>query len=597
MCGIAGVIAETDLDPGDLALLERINARLFHRGPDSGGVFKDGPVAIAMRRLSIVDISGGAQPLFTEDRSKVLVCNGEIYNHKELRKWLVGAGHRLGSHSDVETILHLYEERGAAAVEALDGMYAFALWDSTRRTLLLGRDRLGEKPLYIWRDRRADGVARLWFASELRALLEVIPPSARRLSRLAFAQFMTFQYLVEPVTPLEGMSQLPPAHVLELTPQNLEARPKRYWGLSTIAAREESDPVGLVRATLDTACLRMGSADVPVGVALSGGIDSSLVAALTARHYPGQIHAFSVGYPGRPVTDERDIAERFARRLGIPFTSIELDTAGMATDFPDLVAAMDTPVADIAAAGYFAVAKAAREAGIPVLLSGLGGDEMFWGYDWTRAAAVKLGRGPSFVDRLMHLAVEPETSILAWHPDLKAGAALAQALTGAGVAPDHWLRETRPDANLPSGLAVIDIVDRTWLLGNCLTLLDRISMAHSIEMRLPFLDIPLVNAVCGMRRAGLADHVSPHKSLLLAAHGQELPDEITHRPKQGFTPPVGEWIAAINAASQHALLPDGPLAISGLADPDQLARALPRLTPVLRFKLSLYAVWLREVVL
>lgn len=350
MCGISGVIAETDLDPGDIALLERVNARLVHRGPNSDGLYREGPVAIAMRRLAIIDLAGGDQPLFTEDRSKILVCNGEIYNHKELRSGLLKAGHRLGSHSDVETILHLYEERGRRAVEALDGMYAFALWDRTRKALLLGRDRLGEKPLYLWRDRRGDGAARLWFASELRALLEVIPPSERRLSKLAFSQFMTFQYLVEPVTPLEGVTQLPPAHVLEVTPQSLDARPQPYWSLFRLPANVEKDPVGLVRAALDTACQRMGSADVPVGVALSGGIDSSLVAALTARHYPGQIQAFSVGYPGRPATDERGIAERFARRIGIPFTSVELDTGNIAADFPALVTAMDTPVGDIAAA-------------------------------------------------------------------------------------------------------------------------------------------------------------------------------------------------------------------------------------------------------
>lgn len=163
------------------------------------------------------------------------------------------------------------------------------------------------------------------------------------------------------------------------------------------------------------------------------------------------------------------------------------------------------------------------------------------------------------------------------------------------MAHDHWLLETRPDPSLPAGLAIIDMVNHTWLLGNCLTLLDRISMAHSVEMRLPFLDIPLVNAVNGMRRAEFDDHTKKHKWLLLAAHGHELPDEILHRPKQGFTPPVGEWIAAINAASEDALRADGSLATSGLVDPTMLARALPGLSPVLRFKLSLYAVWLREV--
>jgi len=596
MCGIAGILAEADLDPHDLTLLSRVHAGLRHRGPSSDGLFAEGPVALSMQRLAIIDLAGGQQPLFSEDGNRVLICNGEIYNHKELREELLARGHRPSSRSDVETILHLHEDLGLRALDRLEGMFAFALYERDSRRLTLGRDRLGEKPLYLWRDRRADGARRLWFSSELRALLAVIPPPLRRLSPRALAQFLTFQYLIEPQTPLEGLTQLPPGHVLEVSPDRLhEAEPRAYWRLADVPALQEMDPVGFARAALDTACLRMGSADVPVGVALSGGIDSSLVAALAARHYPGQIHAFSVGYTGRPETDERSIAARFAARLGIPFTEVELDTASIAADFPALVAAMDTPVADIAASGYYAVSKAARKAGIPVLMSGLGGDEMFWGYDWTRQAAQRIAAGPGLLERLAAPWRRPETAILAHHPQLKAGAAFAAQLLGDAVPADHWLAETRPDPALPPGLAVMDIVNRTWLLGNCLTLLDRISMAHSIEMRLPFLDVPLITGVTGLRLAGLDDHAKPHKWLLLSAHGDLLPDEISQRRKQGFTPPVGAWLAAINAATAARLGPDGPLARCGIVDPARLAALRPELSPEHLYRLGLYATWLEAI--
>lgn len=601
MCGIAGVLCAATLNDDDVALLKRINGTLLHRGPDSEGLFRSGQVALAMRRLSIVDLAGGQQPIANETDSVTVICNGEIYNHKKLRSDLLARGHRFRSHSDVETIVHLYEEEGEDCVLPLRGMYALALWDAPERRLLLARDRLGEKPLYLYRDRRPDGAERLWFASELTALLNAVPPERRRLSAAAINEFFTFQYVLEPGTPVEGIVQLPPGHVLSLSPDALDASPRRYWSVLDIPAAAPEDPVDAVRNWLSEACRRMGTADVPVGVALSGGIDSSLVAAITARHYPGQIQAFSVGYPGRPATDERSIAQRFARSIGIPFAEIEINIEEIVGEFPALVAAMDTPVADIAAYGYYAVSRAAREAGVPVLLTGMGGDEVFWGYDWVRAAVASAnGNGRArwwapFVPGAPK-ARRP-SSIFEVHDELRRGDTLARGLRGGAgsIAEDHWLAATRLAADAPADLAVSETLNRTWLLSNCLTLVDRMSMAHSVEPRVPFLDIDLVNGIFAARRAGLGDWMKPHKWLLLEAAGDLLPPEIKFRPKQGFTPPVQAWMQAIVERWRHLWEEDSALVRYDAVDREALRRMAPQMPISFLYKLTMLESWTRSV--
>ena len=366
-------------------------------------------------------------------------------------------------------------------------------------------------------------------------------------------------------------------------------------------------PVERVREALSEACRLMGSADVPVGVALSGGIDSSLVATFTDRHFPGQVHAFSVGYPGRPSVDERPIAERLAGKLGTPFTEVEVSTEEVVRSFPELVHGMDTPIADIAAHGYYAVSRAARQAGVPVLLSGLGGDELFWGYDWVRQAVKRntlgngSGRGSSWWRKLLGKkgAGQDRPTFFEVHDELRLGDKWSRQVFSkparARVEDGLWINLHPIDRAAPMDMALSDLLIRTWLRCNCLALCDRVSMAHSVEMRLPLLDRDLINLVRGLRFAGLGDWQRPHKWLLIEAIGGDLPKEILYRKKQGFTPPVEEWLTRIAHTYQH-LLDDSALVRQNIFDPSALAAILPKASLNFRYKLVLLDIWTRLVV-
>ncbi|WP_441255986.1 asparagine synthase (glutamine-hydrolyzing) [Tardiphaga sp. 285_C5_N1_2] len=599
MCGISGLISSDILSANDIAAVRAINARLLHRGPDSDGDFQADHAMLAMRRLSIIDLAGGRQPLFNEDGNIAIVCNGEIYNHAALRDELKSLGHRFSSMSDVETIVHAYEEWGNDCLARLRGMFAFALWDGRSNKLLLARDRLGEKPLFLHRS--PDG-SRLWFASELAAVSQVMPRPLR-LSPEAFNLFLTFQYVPEPVTPLIGLEQLPAGHYLELAPAALDARPVPYWNLLDIR-EDPSEPVRTTEEILDDACRLMGTADVPVAVALSGGIDSSLVAALTAKHFPGQIHAFTIGYEGRPESDERNFAQTLAHELGIGFTEVELRTADVVDRFPQLISAMDTPIGDIAAFGYYSVAEAARAAGYPVLLSGLGGDEFFWGYQWVREAmtrneALQAGKPvrQSWWHRLLGHKATTTMEFFGVHPDLRNGDANSRRImpeaARQALPHDLWLSETRLDKSLPLHLATTELLNRTWLRSNCLTLIDRMTMAHSVEGRLPLLDVQLVERVTGMRNSGLADWHQPHKHLLVEALRDALPADVLSRKKQGFTPPIGKWMSGI-VQRYLPLLADGALVRQGLIRPEVADGGLGGYDQFFLYKLVLLECWSRR---
>jgi asparagine synthase (glutamine-hydrolysing) len=595
MCGISGVISSATLGEQDLHLVRRMNDFLFHRGPDSEGIYAAESVILAMRRLSIIDLAGGQQPLYNETGDIAVVCNGEIYNFVELRRELEALGHRFATHSDVETIIHGYEAWGDGFLERLRGMFAVALWDSKRRRLILARDRLGEKPLYYYRD--VSG--RLWFASELRSLFASMAGKPK-LTPEAFNLFFTFQYLPEPATPVAGVHQLPAGHVLDLSPENLDAEPRRYWDLSTLR-EDPSQPVRTVEQALDEACHLMGTADVPVAVALSGGIDSSLVAALTARHFPHGLHAFTIGYAGRPSTDERSQAQDLARTLGIGFTEVEISDDDVVAQFPRMMAAMDTPIADIAAYGYYAVSRAAREAGYPVLLSGTGGDEFFWGYQWVRDA---VNRNEAYLASkgwrywLARMTGRPTGNLdfFGVHAALRDGDMWSRQIMTASareqVLPGLWLSMNSLDPELPVHLAVTTLLNRTWLQSNCLALVDRMSMANSVEVRLPLLDVDLVNKVTGMRNAGLTDWRQPHKALLVQALQDTLPAEVLERKKQGFTPPVRRWMDAI-VARFKGLLSNGSLVRQGLLDPTQAAKCFSQGDLPFLYKLVFLECWSR----
>ncbi len=383
MCGISGIISRERVTPDDLARVASMSRALVHRGPDDSGVYSAPHVALASRRLSIIDLGGGRQPLYNEEGTLALVANGEIYNHAELRRRLEARGHRFKTGSDCESILHAYAEFGTACVEHLRGMFAFALWDDARRRLVLARDPMGEKPLYVY---ERDG--RLLFASEMKALLRSgeVP---FELDPEAVDLFFHYQYVPEPRTAVRGVRKLDAAHLLVVDVEPWRVEESCYWRMED-APPLEGDAPALIREQLEAVGELVTRADVPVGVALSGGLDSSAIAAIAARHRPEELHAFSVGYPGRPEgLDEREEARALARHLRLPFHEVEVETKEVAEFFPELNYWRDDPVADYSGHAYYAVMRKAREQGVPVMLQGQGGDELFWGYPHLRRAAVE----------------------------------------------------------------------------------------------------------------------------------------------------------------------------------------------------------------
>lgn len=592
MCGISGVIGTRPLGESERHAVASMNDRLWHRGPDSAGIFDSGHVRLAMRRLAIIDLEGADQPIFNASKTVAVVCNGEIYNYKEIRRDLEAQGYVFRTSGDVETIAHAYDAFGLQFLEKIKGMFALALWDSEKNQLLLARDRLGEKPLYY----RYDNEGALWFSSELRSLFSGALQRPE-VSAQAFNLFMAFQYLPEPVTPLTGCKQLPAGSYLLVEPGSVgQSTPIRYWELSALRCSPDH-AVARVEEKLDAACKRMGTADVPVAVALSGGIDSSLVAALSARHFPADLHAFTVGYAGRPATDERSQAAVLAEHLGIGFSEVEIGHAQVVDSFLDMVDCMDTPIADIAAFGYFRVSQASREAGFPVLMSGMGGDEFFWGYEWVRDAvkrneAYRAERGWHYWWRRLKGKV-PRSDFFEVHAALRAGESTSRQLLAQNNLPaDDWLAENSLDEQLPVHLGVTQLLNRTWLQSNCLALVDRMSMSHSVEVRLPLLDVELVECVVGMRNGGMEDWNDGHKALLVKALANVLPAEVLQRRKQGFTPPVRAWMSGVIKAHQ-GLLSDGALLASGVVDRSALLKLMPRLDASLMYKLVLLECWSR----
>jgi asparagine synthase (glutamine-hydrolysing) len=637
MCGISGIISREGVTPDDTARVASMSRALVHRGPDDSGVFGAPHVALASRRLSIIDLGGGRQPLYNEDRTLALVANGEIYNHAELRRRLEARGRRFTTGSDCEAILHAYAEFGTACVEHLRGMFAFALWDDVRRRLLLARDAMGEKPLYLY-----EREGRLLFASEMKALLrsgevpfELDPESVDL--------YFHYQYVPEPRTAVKGVRKLDAGHLLVVDVEPWRVVESCYWRMED-APLLNGDAPALIREQLETIAELITRADTPVGVSLSGGLDSSAVAALASRQRPGELHAFSVGYPGRPVgLDERDEALALARHLGLPFHEVEVETREVVEFFPELNYWRDDPVADYSGHAYYAVMRKARERGVPVMLQGQGGDELFWGYPHLRRAALESsekemlqGGGPiaplrylkpnapaslsgaglsiwardfggarSGLRRMREHRATPAGRLVFYDllPDFRAAAEGVGALYGETLTEQLDADGASSLFTLPLPWPRVDIaltrlVSDTYLRANGVAQGDRLAMASSVEMRLPLLDRRLVETVIGLRKARTDVRLPPKAWLRSAVEGL-LPEWVLRRPKRGFAPPVGEWHRALFAAHGDALR-DGHLVQSGVLNREG-ARLLARgafpegLTSPLSFKALVLEQWCRRM--
>jgi len=637
MCGIAGIISRATLSPAQTDKVKKLNSLLAHRGPDGEGSYAGGNVLLAMRRLSIIDLKSGWQPLYNEDKSLVLIANGEVYNYVELRRDLEARGHRFSTGSDCESILHLYEEYGASFVEHLRGMYAFALWDIRAHRLILVRDRMGEKPLYLVNTGES-----LFFASELRALVHagVVP---FKLDPHSVDLYYHYGYVPEPTCIVAGVRKLPAAHLLSIDVDSWSVHEHCYWRMEDAPALE-GNPAALIRAELERGADLITRADVPVGVALSGGLDASAVAALATAARGGDVHAFTVGYKGTPWQDERSNAKAFADYLKIPFHTVELSTADFIEQYSAVNLHRDDPIADIAGVSIAAVAQLARRHSVPVLMFGHGGDELFWGYSWVRAALHATRRREALAAGLRGIRDYMRFTA----PPLSVTLGFRWAMSGAGIL-SEWrqfqadrrahpgrvvfydaepfflssslaVRENfytdrfaaevgQPDltqvfvpqrSDTPPEATLIRLICEMYLMENGIAQSDRLSMAASVESRLPLVDYRLVETVIGLHKTyPLASGARPKEWFREAMSGL-LPAFVLNRRKVGFSPPWREWGHAL-AVTHGDLLIDGYLMQEGILRPETARRQrndlYPRLTgprPLAGLSLSLES-WCRQM--
>jgi len=538
-----------------------------HRGPDDEGTDVDGPLLMGMRRLSIIDVDGGRQPIANEDGSLRVVCNGEIYNFQRLRKELQAAGHRFRTHSDTEVIVHMYEAYGDSFVERLDGMFAFALWDRRRRRLLIGRDRLGIKPLYYFESPRG-----LFFASEAKAILAATE-EVRALDPGALGEYLALGYVPAPSCMFRGVRKLPPATLLIAEAGGVQLR--RYWHLAANVetGRSEEEWVERVRASLEQAVVAQMVSDVPLGAFLSGGVDSSAVVALMARHSTQPVKTYAIGFDdssGGRHFNELPYARQVADLFSTEHKEIVVrpDVAAL---MPRLIWHMDEPVADTAFMTTYLVSEFARR-DVKVILSGVGGDELFGGYNrylgdyylrryrrvpaWLRQGLIEpiLGRLPSDRHtRLLSLSRYARSFVsssqLSFEQRYRSyvqvmPAALRRDLLIAGVdntdadALDRAFAEARHSDGLRR-LLEVDLA--TQMADDLLALTDRMSMATSLECRVPLLDWQLLELAARIPE----EQKLPGgrlKHLLKRALAPLLPPQILFRKKRGFGAPMGAWL-------------------------------------------------------
>jgi asparagine synthase (glutamine-hydrolysing) len=573
---------------------------MVHRGPDDFGGFTHGEVALGMRRLSIVDVAGGHQPLGNEDGSVQVVCNGEIYNSVALRDELVRRGHSFKTRSDVEVIAHLYEEEGVAAVERLEGMFAFALWDARRHRLVLGRDRLGIKPLYV-----AETGAGLLFASEATCLLA--GGLERAIDMQALHDYLTLGYVPDPATIYQGARQLTPGHVMVAEPGESGARIRveRYWRLTGHVAgrapRSERAWEEELTDTLRSAVESHLMSDVPLGVFLSGGLDSGTIVALMHELGVAPIRTFTIGFEDRSY-NELDLAREVARRYGTEHHELVVrpDAAML---LPRLVRHFGEPFADATAIPVWYVSELARRH-VKVVLCGEGGDELLAGYHTYRAhrLAGLYSRLPHAIGgRLVpgvvrHLPVSHGRVSF----DFKARRFVTGAYLPAPAAHLWWktvLAEDVKEALYANGTAAkvrptVRLFDALWaesdgddldrlqyidtslyLPADLLVKADRMSMAHSLEARVPFLDRAMVELARrippALRMRGLTT-----KYLLRRAMAGRLPEPIVRGQKLGFNVPMAGWLAGELREFATDTLAPARLRRQGLLDPAGVARML-----------------------
>jgi asparagine synthase (glutamine-hydrolysing) len=603
MCGIAGILAFDDRLVLDESVIARMTDRVRHRGPDDRGtlVRPEQQIALGHRRLAIIDLSAaGRQPMCNEDGTVWITYNGEVYNHRTLRTELEARGHRFRSSTDTEAIVHLYEEEGPACVERLHGMFAFAVWDARHRTLFLVRDRVGVKPLYYCALPQG-----LLFGSEIKAILEH-PAAPRQLDDEAFADYLTFGFTPPPRTMFAGISKLGPGEWLTVTGQG-EIERRVWWDAmptaslsETVGEMSEAEMVSEVRTRLRESVRKRMMSDVPFGVFLSGGLDSSTNVALMAELSDAPVRTYSTAPRAYARYDELEYARMVARYYGTDHHEVLVDEEAMREFVPELAYHQDEPLADWTAVPQHFVSRLARETGTIVVQVGEGADELFHGYDGYVAHRRVVVPFQRWVPR----AIRRPVGTAAAHATVRAGRAVrhGEALYDAGhshipywggalcfrgplkerlLRGDHvdalriveriWNEgeKRRGDADLFQRMTYLELRQRLPEL--LLARMDRIAMASSVEGREPFLDHELVQLAMALPshmkyRDGRGKHV------LREAMRDLLPPAVLSRPKQGFGSPMKEWLRGDFGRHAQAVVRDSALASHRLLDYDTVDR-------------------------
>jgi asparagine synthase (glutamine-hydrolysing) len=595
MCGVHGYI-RLDGGPAERAPLDAMGNVTVHRGPDDAGFHVDGPCAIGMRRLSIIDVATGHQPLRSADGTLWLVCNGEIYNYRELRTELAGRGHSFLTQSDSEVILGLYQEMGDRCVERLNGMFGFALWDSVRRRLLIGRDRLGIKPIYTLNDGK-----RFAFASEAKALL-ALPGVSAALDADALPGYLHLGYVVAPHCLLSGIRKLPAATVLTIEGRSVTER--RYWRIEGHIDRRRSaeEWTSIVRERIEQSVRMQMVSDVPIGAFLSGGIDSSAVVGFMSRHSSEPVRTYSIGFTGGAADNfynELPYAALVANRFATEHHEIVVkpDVVGL---LPHLAWHLDEPMADTAFITTYLVAKFARES-VTVILSGVGGDEIFGGYrrylgdhvqrrfatlpTWLQQLAMRTGRhlpadrhspllnaaryAKAFLAAVDLPPAARYSAFLQVYAHAEIGELLlSDARCGDAIADAFGRADSTDEINR---LLVVDA--ETQLPDDLLMLTDRMTMAASLECRVPFLDHELVELAATIP-ADIKMRGGELKHVMKRALADLLPPQILNRKKRGFGMPMGAWLKRELAPVLRDVLSPSSLAARGLFRPQAVQRLI-----------------------
>lgn len=616
MCGICGMVDLRGGDRADPAFVRQMCDRIRHRGPDGDGFFADARVALGMRRLSIIDVAGSDQPLYNEDRSLALVFNGEIYNYKELREALIAEGHALRTEGDGETLLHLYETYGLEMFSRLRGMYAFALWDAPRQRLLLAVDHIGMKPLYLW---ERDGL--LIFASEVKAFMaHADAPRTPDLDVLD--TYLSFGYMIGEQTLFEGVRRLMPGHAL--IAENGSITTHEYWRFASGYDPAHTPPqplngdraavIGQARDRLAESVRLHLRSDVPLGLFLSGGVDSAAVLGLMSEEAGERVRTFTIGYDMATPDNELAQARRIAEHFGTRHHERVIDAQTWWEGYERYIYHHDEPNANASAVSLLLLAETtARE--VKVVLTGLGGDELFGGYPnhrtlpwiigmqpraarWFGWSAGALGAAerhypslkrwryigalPTYLPRLRHVVLPLEDGLrrsqsfdgFVWSDALRhtlysrdVRAAWERAQHKEKTFAEILARSWQPDpANTAQALVI-----NTWLTGNALLNCDKVTMAHSLEARVPFFDPALLEFAA---RVPPSLRMTSNKYVLREAARSFLPAFALERPKQPFSTPILAWFASDLRSRIEAALLDPAACIRDLFDRGALERLL-----------------------